>query len=791
MIGLILLLGALAVSRDDLTVGGLVAFITLALLLVWPIEAMGYIIAGGQEAATAAQRVYEILDTPPAVADRPAALVPRQAAAQEAGHGARPAEHGANPGRLVFDDVTFSYPGSEELVLRGVSLELSPGETVALVGATGSGKTTLLQLIPRLADVTSGAIRLDGTDIATCRWRCCASGWAARSRTPRCSRRACGRTSASARQAPARRTIRAALAVAQADFVDRTCRGAWTPGSASRAWPCPAASGSGSRWPGPSSGRPQVLLLDDPLSALDVHTEAKVTRALGEVLSMSTALVVAHRPSTVLLADRVALLDARRDRRHRHAPRAAGHRAALPRPDERRARRRPRPQPGSPQRSAPMSQTTSQAPSQNAPQTPGQSATAAWRGIATEDAEEVSPGLSSFLRRRSRRLLLGPAAPAPGPGGQHPGPHRRHQRGDPGRALPGRPGRGPDPAAHQDPRRGAAGPHHRRVRRRGADPGGEHQGVHRQHRQARRKGRARPAAAAVRALPAAARRLPRALHLGPGDLPAGLRRRLHLRPVRGRPGHPGLRGVHDAAGRQRHAAAGLGAGTGDHGRVHPAAVAVGLVPPRVGAVLPPHQGDHRPGHRALRRDLRRHQGGPGVPQGRAQRGDLHRPQPGLRRRQPARRPAAGDLLPRRQPGRQPGHRRRAAVRRLPGDGPPDADRRAGHVPALPPAVLRPAGRPVAVLQQLPVGGRGAGEDLRGAGRAAVGGRARAPGGAARGGRRSQGRPDGGPGVGQVRLPLGHRAAADGPGHPGRADGRGGRRHRRGQDHRGPAAGPAV
>ncbi len=69
VIGLILLLGALAVSRHELTVGGLVAFITLALLLVWPIEAMGYIIAGGQEAATAAQRVYEIFDTPPAVTE--------------------------------------------------------------------------------------------------------------------------------------------------------------------------------------------------------------------------------------------------------------------------------------------------------------------------------------------------------------------------------------------------------------------------------------------------------------------------------------------------------------------------------------------------------------------------------------------------------------------------------------------------------------------------------------------------------------------------------------------------
>ena len=89
VIGLLLLLGALAVSRHELTLGGLVAFVTLTLLLVWPIEAMGFIIATGQEAATAAQRIYEIFDTPPAVTSRPGvtevrALVPAQAQAQVA-----------------------------------------------------------------------------------------------------------------------------------------------------------------------------------------------------------------------------------------------------------------------------------------------------------------------------------------------------------------------------------------------------------------------------------------------------------------------------------------------------------------------------------------------------------------------------------------------------------------------------------------------------------------------------------------------------------------------------------
>ena len=117
-IALILLIGALAVSEAHLTIGGLVAFVALVLQLVWPIEAMGYILALGQEAATAAQRVYEILDTAPAITSPPgagsAAAVPRQRRAGPAGR------------RLVLDHVAFSYPGAPGPVLSDVCLELTP-----------------------------------------------------------------------------------------------------------------------------------------------------------------------------------------------------------------------------------------------------------------------------------------------------------------------------------------------------------------------------------------------------------------------------------------------------------------------------------------------------------------------------------------------------------------------------------------------------------------------------------------------------------------------------------------
>jgi len=307
VIGLILLLGALAVSRHELTVGGLVAFITLALLLVWPIEAMGYIIAGGQEAATAAQRVYEIFDTPPAIANKPGvtevrALVPAQAEVPAARPGV-----GRGFGHLVFDEVTFTFPQAPAPVLRGVSLELAPGETVALVGATGSGKTTLLQLVPRLADVTTGAIRLDGTDVRDLPLGVLRARLGCAFEDPTLFSASVRENVSYGMPDATEDDINAALAVAQADFVPDLPWGLDT-----RIGEQGMALSGGQRQRIALArailGRPHVLLLDDPLSALDVHTEAKVTRALGEVLAMSTALIVAHRPSTVLLADRVALL---------------------------------------------------------------------------------------------------------------------------------------------------------------------------------------------------------------------------------------------------------------------------------------------------------------------------------------------------------------------------------------------------------------------------------------------------------------------------------------------------
>jgi ATP-binding cassette subfamily B protein len=305
VIGLIIVLGAVAVSTHSLTLGGLVAFITLALQLVWPVEAMGYIIASGQEAATAAQRVLEIFDAEPEITDK---NPPERARihALTTGRGPRLAVP-ATRGHLVFDHVSFSYPGAAEPVLRDIVLDLTPGQTLVLTGATGSGKSTLLQLVPRLADATSGSVRLDGADVRDLpleRLR----------RAVGCAFEDATLFSASVREnvmfgAPDadEDAVEAALTAAQARFAFDLPWGLDT-----RIGEQGMALSGGQRQRIALArailARPDVLILDDPLSALDVHTEERVTRALHRILAGSTALVVAHRPSTVALADTVALL---------------------------------------------------------------------------------------------------------------------------------------------------------------------------------------------------------------------------------------------------------------------------------------------------------------------------------------------------------------------------------------------------------------------------------------------------------------------------------------------------
>jgi len=253
---------------------------------------MGYILASGQEAATAAQRVFEILDTPPAVVSKPGAAAPASA---------------GGPARLRFNRVEFAYPGTRHPVLRGVTLDLAPGQTLALTGATGSGKTTLLQLVPRLADPTAGSITLNGTDIRDLPLPTLRALIGSGFEDPTLFSVSVRENVTLGAPDATDEEIEQALAVAHADFVARLPWGLDT-----RIGEQGMALSGGQRQRLALArailARPPLLILDDPLSALDVRTEEKVTAALRQALAGTTALLVAHRPSTVLLADRVALL---------------------------------------------------------------------------------------------------------------------------------------------------------------------------------------------------------------------------------------------------------------------------------------------------------------------------------------------------------------------------------------------------------------------------------------------------------------------------------------------------
>jgi ATP-binding cassette subfamily B protein len=256
-------------------------------------DSIGFLLSMTIDARTAVERFFEVLDEPVGIDDP---TKPKQVDKVE--------------GRLVFENVHFRYqdaPAGQPDLLDGVSLELMPGESVALIGVTGCGKTTLTALATRLYEVTSGSVKIDGVDIRDL------------NREELRSHIAMAFEDATLFSATVRENVllgapdateedlKQALAIAQAQFVYDLPEGLDTKigeeglslsgGQRQRLALARAVA-----------AKPAVLVLDDPLSALDVDTEAMVEDALRTVLKATTALIVAHRPSTVQLADKVALM---------------------------------------------------------------------------------------------------------------------------------------------------------------------------------------------------------------------------------------------------------------------------------------------------------------------------------------------------------------------------------------------------------------------------------------------------------------------------------------------------
>lgn len=297
-IGAALVLGTVRVADGELSTGTLVAFLSTALALRWPVESIGFLLAMSQESATATERYFEVMDAEP-----------------ESSAGVVPSAGGSVATGLRFHGVEFRYPDAPAdapPALDRIDLHVRPGETLALVGATGSGKTTLTALVPRLHEVSGGRITLDGEDIAEMDRERLRTLVAVAFEEPTLFSATVGENVLmGAEGAAGDAELERALEVAQADFAH-----ALPQGTATQVGEQGLSLSGGQRQRLALAravvGRPRFLVLDDPLSALDVHTEALVEAALRSVLRDTTALVVAHRPSTVLLADRVALLSAGR-----------------------------------------------------------------------------------------------------------------------------------------------------------------------------------------------------------------------------------------------------------------------------------------------------------------------------------------------------------------------------------------------------------------------------------------------------------------------------------------------
>ncbi|MEV7662872.1 ABC transporter ATP-binding protein [Paenarthrobacter sp. NPDC089316] len=289
-LGVGLVVGVMLAASGQLSIGALVAFFATAAVVATPVEFSGMLLAMALTAKTALDRHFEVMDTENTITSPDEAVVPETV-----------------KGALRFEQAGFGFDDGGTL-LHDVTLDIRPGETMALVGITGSGKSALLQLVPRLYDVTAGAVTIDGVDVRD-------YDIDELRRIVAVAFEDTTLFSSSVRDNvllgapdPSDAALDEALDVAQAQFAYSLPDGVDTLIGEE------GLSLSGGQRQRIALARaiaaqPKVLVLDDPLSALDVNTEERVEARLREVLRETTTLIVAHRPSTVALADRVALLE--------------------------------------------------------------------------------------------------------------------------------------------------------------------------------------------------------------------------------------------------------------------------------------------------------------------------------------------------------------------------------------------------------------------------------------------------------------------------------------------------
>lgn len=287
-LALVLLFGGWMVIQGQTSVGAIVAFNSYVLMLQPPFRMLGMLIMLSQRAAASAKRIYEVLDTKPDLADGP--LVEKLR------------------GDIVFDGVDFVYPLGT-VALRGMSLHIRPGETVAVVGRTGSGKSTIGRLLARYYDVSGGRVLVDGRDVRQYRLAALREQIGMVPDEPflfSISLRdniAYGRPDASSAEVQ-----RAAQAAGADEFIRELPHGYDTV-VGERGYTLSGGQRQRIAIARALLVNPPILVLDDATSAIDVTIEQRIHGALKELLAQRTTIIVAHRLSTIALADRVLLVE--------------------------------------------------------------------------------------------------------------------------------------------------------------------------------------------------------------------------------------------------------------------------------------------------------------------------------------------------------------------------------------------------------------------------------------------------------------------------------------------------
>ncbi|MEZ2388497.1 ABC transporter ATP-binding protein [bacterium RCC_150] len=289
-LGVGLVAGVLLVSSGQLSIGSLVAFFATAAVVATPVEFSGTLLAMALTAKTALDRHFEVMDMQSDITDPPEPKAPA-----------------VIRGALTFNNAAFGFDDGGRL-LHEINLDIEPGETMALVGITGSGKSALLQLVPRLYDVSEGSVSIDGVDVRDFSIEKLRTVVAVAFEDTTLFSSSVRDNVLLGAPDPSDEALDEALDVAQAHFAYSLPDGVETligeeglslsGGQRQRIALARAIA-----------AKPKILVLDDPLSALDVNTEERVEARLRDVLHATTTLIVAHRPSTVALADRVALLE--------------------------------------------------------------------------------------------------------------------------------------------------------------------------------------------------------------------------------------------------------------------------------------------------------------------------------------------------------------------------------------------------------------------------------------------------------------------------------------------------